>query len=52
MLWILDQLVDQNLLSKPEASGKINALINSNIIYKNNNELLAEINIRLKRWGK
>jgi predicted nucleic acid-binding protein len=52
MLWILDKLVDENLLSKPEASAKINALVNSNIIYKNNNELLAEINLRLKLWSK
>ena len=50
--WILDQLVDQNLLSKPEASAKINALVNANIIYKNNKELLSEINVRLKRWAQ
>lgn len=52
MLWILDQLVDQKLLAKPVASNKINALVNSNVIYKNNNELLTEINIRLKLWAK
>lgn len=52
MLWILDQLVEQKLLSKPEGSAKIKSLASSNIIYKNNSELLAEINVRLKLWSK
>jgi rRNA-processing protein FCF1 len=52
MLWILDQLVDQGLLTKPDACVKIKSLVSSNIVYRNNHELETEINLRLKIWSK
>jgi len=52
MLWMFDQLMTQNLITKVEACIKIQALISSNLIYKNNAELQAEITKRLKAWSE
>lgn len=51
MLWIFDQLVEQEILTKPEAINKINTLVNSNMIYKNNGEMREEVAKRIKRWS-
>lgn len=52
MLWILDQLVSQGGLPKPEAITKLIAWINSNLIYRNNAEIQAEVDTRIKSWSK
>jgi predicted nucleic acid-binding protein len=52
MLWILDQLVAQGLLSKQEAIAKLNAWINSNLIYRDNDEIKDEVDKRIKAWSK
>ena len=51
MLWIFDQLVGQALLTKAEAITKITTLVNSNLIYKNNAEMQAEVQTRIKAWS-
>lgn len=50
-LWIFDQLVEQGLLTKAEAITKITTLVNSNLIYKNNAEMQAEVQTRIKAWS-
>ncbi|RYX87679.1 hypothetical protein EON73_00900 [bacterium] len=50
MFWIFDQLVDSGLLDKKEASDKLQQLVNTNIIYQNNMELLKEMELRLQKW--
>jgi hypothetical protein len=52
ILWIMDQLVGQGVLTKSEAITKLNAWINSNLIYKNNTEIAAEVDNRVKAWSK
>lgn len=52
MLWILDRLVDADLLFAPEAADKLQTLIKKNLVYQNNAELIREMNIRLKKWHK
>lgn len=52
MLWIFDQLVQQKLLPPETAAAKIEALLNSNIIYKSNAEMVIEVNKRIQRWRK
>lgn len=50
MLWILDKLIETSLLSKREAAVKLKLLIASNFIFRNNKQLMAEIDKRLKLW--
>lgn len=52
MLWILDQLVVQDLLPKPEAVAKLNSWIDSNLIYRDNTEIKDEVDKRIKAWSK
>jgi hypothetical protein len=52
MLWIMDQLVAQGALPKPEAIAKLNAWINSNLIYRDNAEIQREVDSRVKTWSK
>jgi hypothetical protein len=52
MLWIFDKLLESSLISHKVASEKLHELINSNIIYQNNSDLIAEMNKRLKEWQK
>lgn len=51
MFWIFDQLVDSELLDKKEASDKLQQLVNTNIIYQNNMELIKELDLRIERWA-
>jgi hypothetical protein len=51
MLWIFDRLVAAGLLSPGDASIKLQHLIQSNIVFQNNRELVAEMEKRLKEWG-
>ncbi len=52
MLWIFDQLVNHKLLSPQEAAVKLQTLIDSNIIYKSNHEMLNEVEKRIQSWSK
>jgi len=52
MIWIFDQLVDNNLIATSEASIKLQKLIMTNLVYQNNKELLVEMQKRLEKWGK
>ncbi|MCF0065150.1 hypothetical protein MUK70_06205 [Dyadobacter chenwenxiniae] len=52
MLWILDQLLDVQVISGLEASQKLEMLIRNNIVYQNNAELVSEMQKRLKMWKK
>lgn len=51
MLWVFDQLVASGILSKSEACSKISILANSNIIYRNNEEMQFEVGKRIKLWS-
>ena len=50
VLWILDKLIETSLLSKREAGAKLQLLIATNFIFRNNKQLMAEIEKRLKLW--
>jgi predicted nucleic acid-binding protein len=50
MLWILDRLVEFDLISRPIAILKIQLLVEKNIVYRNNMELITEIAKRIKKW--
>lgn len=52
MLWILDKLVELELLLKPDACIKLEKLIKGNMVYQNNLELVSEMNKRLRIWNK
>lgn len=52
MLWIFDKLIELNLISVNEACEKLIRLINTNIVYQNNAELVDEMNKRLALWKK
>ncbi|MBO9573105.1 MAG: hypothetical protein J7497_13015, partial [Chitinophagaceae bacterium] len=51
MLWVLDQLVDQKLLSGQEATKRLDKLIKTNIVYQNNIHLVEEMGKRKKKWS-
>jgi predicted DNA-binding protein (UPF0278 family) len=50
MLWIFDKLLESNVITRKTASEKLKKLINYNIVYQNNNELITEMEKRLKIW--
>jgi predicted nucleic acid-binding protein len=50
MLWILDQLIANHLISKSIASQKLQQLIQKNSFYKSNVDLVLEMDKRLKLW--
>lgn len=51
MIWIFDKLVETHILSKESASLKLKQLIAINFTFRNNQQLINEIDKRLKRWG-
>lgn len=51
MLWIFDCLVEVNLLTRQDAIQKIQKLISNNVVYRNNMELVSEIEKRIKKWS-
>lgn len=51
MLWIFDMLIDHELIRKSEAIIKINNLVENNIVYRNNMELISEIKNRIEKWN-
>ena len=52
MLWIMDQLVAQEVIAKPEAITKLKAWVNGNLVYKDNTEIQTEVDNREKAWSK
>lgn len=50
IFWIIDNLVQSSLLSKKDASNKLKLLFESNFIFRNNKQLVAEMEKRLKLW--
>lgn len=50
MIWIFDKLVETSTLTRKEASNKLIQLIEKNFIYRNNQQLMEEIEKRLKLW--
>jgi hypothetical protein len=52
MIWVFDQLVEQELLAKPEAIAKLQRLVLSNMIYKGNADMIMEMEKRVKAWSK
>lgn len=51
MIWIFDKLVEAHILSKGDASLKLKQLVAINFTFRNNQQLVNEIDKRLKRWG-
>ncbi|MEJ0103921.1 MAG: hypothetical protein WDO19_15760 [Bacteroidota bacterium] len=52
MFWILDNFKEEKIISPGEAINKLKVMVQSNIIYQNNPQLLTEMNSRIKKWGK
>jgi predicted nucleic acid-binding protein len=52
MIWLFDQWVEKGLLKKAEAIVKLKQLIFSNMIYKGNEEMMREMEKRVKEWTK
>lgn len=50
MIWIFDKFVETATLSPKEAKAKLNQLVASNFIFRNNQKLVEEIEKRLKLW--
>lgn len=50
MLWIFDQLVEMEVLNPLEAKTKLEQLVASNFLFRNNQTLVEEIVNRLKVW--
>ena len=52
MIWIFDQLVEKNLITKQEAVTKLKQLVTTNIVFQNNKELVKALDLRLSLWVK
>ncbi|HLT79780.1 MAG TPA: hypothetical protein VKZ86_02055 [Cyclobacteriaceae bacterium] len=52
MIWLFDQLVTQELLTKPEAITKLKKLVFGNMIYKGNADMIREMEKRVKAWSR
>jgi len=50
MIWIFDKLVETSVLTKNEAAIKLKQLVDTNFVFRNNQQLVAEIEKRLKIW--
>lgn len=50
MIWTFDKLVEANIISKKNASLKLQELMSTNFIFKNNKHLIAEIEKRIRIW--
>lgn len=50
MIWIFDKLVETVTLTPKEAKTKLNQLVASNFLFRNNQKLVEEIEKRLKIW--
>lgn len=50
MLWIFDKLVETSILTNIQAANKLKQLVQTNYIFRNNQQLVAEIEKRFKSW--
>lgn len=50
MIWVFDKLVESNVLTKKEAAIKLKQFVVTNFVFRNNHQLVAEIDKRLKVW--
>lgn len=50
MIWIFDKFVETATLTPQEAKTKLNQLVASNFLFRNNQKLVEEIEKRLKIW--
>ena len=50
MIWIFDKLVETSLLTPKEAAGKLKQIVATNFVFQNNQQLVSEIEKRLKIW--
>jgi rRNA-processing protein FCF1 len=50
MIWIFDKLVETAALTPKEAAIKLKQLIATNFVFQNNQQLVAEMEKRLKQW--
>ena len=50
MIWIFDKLVETSVLTPKEAASKLKQLVATNFIFQNNQQLVTEIEKRLKIW--
>lgn len=50
MIWIFDKFIETATLTPKEAKTKLKQLINSNFLFRNNKNLVEEIEKRLKLW--
>jgi rRNA-processing protein FCF1 len=50
MIWIFDKLVETSVLTPKEAASKLKQLVATNFVFQNNQQLVAEIEKRLKIW--
>ena len=51
VLECVDRLLEKGVISPEDAIAKLKKLINSNIVYQNNAELVSEMDKRLKLWA-
>jgi hypothetical protein len=51
MFWIMDRLVEENLLFKKQAIDKLNLLMTRDLLYQNNPLMTAEVQMRIKDWS-
>jgi hypothetical protein len=51
MIWIFDKLVETSALTKKEAIKKLKQLVDTNFVFQNNQQLVVEIEKRLKIWA-
>ncbi|MDI9606213.1 MAG: hypothetical protein QM305_13000, partial [Bacteroidota bacterium] len=52
MIWIFDKFVETTTLTPREAMSKLNQLVASNFLFRNNQKLVGEIEKRLKKWSQ
>jgi rRNA-processing protein FCF1 len=50
MIWIFDKFIETATLTPKEAETKLNQLVASNFLFRNNQKLIEEIEKRLKHW--
>ncbi|MCG9880938.1 MAG: hypothetical protein MH472_10110 [Bacteroidia bacterium] len=50
MIWIFDKLVETSVLTPKEAASKLKQLVATNFVFQNNQQLVAELEKRLKIW--
>lgn len=50
MIWVFDQLVAKEIITKRSAVIKLKQLVKKNFIYQNNQQLMQEVEKRLRIW--